>query len=116
MPDHTTGGLPAAVEGHAQGATGLERAVPTSIAVAREAVHPAPWIIAMDCTPQRAAERDRRSRWAAEPTFPDLEGRSSGLQDIQPRTSDRLDHMLLIMTPAMCWCVDADRQVPLPSP
>ena len=41
--------------------------VPTHLGILHEAGHDVPWILAMDCSPTRAAVRDYGSRWGIEP-------------------------------------------------
>ena len=43
--------------------------VPTHLGIPHEAGHPEPWIIAMNCTPNRATVRDYASRWGIERLF-----------------------------------------------
>lgn len=83
----------------------LASEVPTNLGILREAGHPEPWIIAMDCAPNRAAVRDDGSRWGIEPLFSDLKSRGFHLAATQLRASDRLDRLLLIMALALHWCV-----------
>jgi hypothetical protein len=83
----------------------LASEVPTNLGILHEAGHPEPWIIAMDCAPNRAAVRDYGSRRGIEPLFSDLKSRGFHLAATQLRAPDRLDHLLLIMALALHWCV-----------
>jgi hypothetical protein len=78
--------------------------------------HPAPWIIAMDCHPSRAAVLDYGARWAIEPTFSDFKRRGFNLEDSQLHHADRLERLILIMTLAMYWCVHVGRDDALQRP
>ena len=63
----TTGDLAAGVrERYATDARLFAQGVSTNIGVLHEPGHPEPWIIAMECTPTRAAVRDYGARWAIE--------------------------------------------------
>ena len=79
--------------------------VMTQIGIVHETGHPEPWIIAMECTPTRAAVMDYGARWAIEPTFADFKSRGFELADSQLQHADRLERLLLIMALAMHWCV-----------
>ena len=79
--------------------------IPTHLGILQEAGHPEPWIIAMDCAPNRAAVRDYACRWGIEPLFSDFKSRGFNLEDTQLRAPDRLDRLLVIMALAMHWCV-----------
>ncbi len=113
----TTGDLAAGVsERYVPNVHLFEQGVPTHVGVLHEAGHPEPWIIAMDCTPCRAAVLDYGVRWAIEPTFSDFKSRGFALEETQLQDSDRLDRLLLIMTLAMYWCVTAGRHDALSHP
>lgn len=79
--------------------------VPTNLGILHEAGHDAPWIIAMDCSPTRAAVRDYGSRWGIEPLFSDFKSRGFQLEETQLQAPDRLDRLLVIMALALYWCV-----------
>ena len=85
----------------------FNRGVPTHLGILHEAGHPEPWIIAMDCAPNRAAVRDYGSRWGIEPLFSDFKSRGFDLEATQLRAPDRLDRLLLLMALALHWCVRA---------
>lgn len=87
------------------GARLFQSGVETNIGVLHEPGHNEPWIIAMECTPTMAAIRDYGSRWGIEPMFSDFKSRGFGLEDTQLWYADRLDHLILIMSLAMFWCV-----------
>lgn len=115
----TTGDLAAGVrERYAPNARLFARGVSTNIGVLHEPGHPEPWIIAMECTPTRAAVLDYAARWAIEPTFSDFKSRGFDLEDSQLEHADRLERLILIMALAMYWCVrigrDDARQRPTP--
>lgn len=76
----------------------------------------APWIIAMDCAPNRAAVLDYAVRWAIEPMFSDFKGRRFELEDSQPEHAGRLERLILVMSLAMHWCVRVDRDDALDRP
>jgi hypothetical protein len=88
------------------GARLFERGVETNIGVLHETGHEEPWIVAMDCPPSAAAVRDYGLRWGIEPMFSDFKSRGFGLEDTQLRYAGRVDHLVLIMTLAMYWCVE----------
>ncbi len=79
-------------------------AVMTNIGILHESGHFDPWIIAMDCRPNRAKVLDYASRWCIEPMFSDLKSRGFGLEDTHLENTNRLDNMMLIMALAMYWC------------
>ena len=83
---------------------------PTNLGILHEPGHDEPWIIAMNCTPTRAAVRDYGNRWGIEPLFSDLKSRGFRLDATQLRAPDRLDHLLLIMALALYWCVRAGQE------
>jgi hypothetical protein len=93
--------------------------VMTHLGILHEAGHPEPWIIAMDCTPSRAAVLDYAARWAIEPMFSDFKGRGFNLEGSQLWHADRLERLVLVMALAMHWCVRvgqddaAERPTPL---
>jgi hypothetical protein len=102
----TTGSLAQGVtERYLPGVRLLASEVPTNLGILHEAGHPEPWIIAMDCAPNRAAVRDYGSRWGIEPLCSGLKSRGFHLAATQLRAPDRLDHLLLIMALALHWCV-----------
>jgi hypothetical protein len=113
----TTGDLAAGVrERYAPDARLFAQAVATNIGVLHEPGHPEPWIIAMECTPTRAAVLDYGARWAIEPTFSDFKSRGFDLQDSQLEHADRLERLILIMALAMYWCVQVGRDDALQCP
>jgi hypothetical protein len=63
----------------------------THIGILHEAGHDESWMIAMNCTPTRAAVLDYGSRWAIEPTFSDFKSRGFDLEDSQLIHADRID-------------------------
>jgi hypothetical protein len=85
------------------------RGVMTHLGILHEPGHPAPWIIAMDTLPTRAAVIDYRERWGTEPMFSDFKSRGFDLQQTQLRHPDRLERLVLIMALAMYWCVHIGR-------
>lgn len=98
----------------AQGVTGrylpdvrlfAHEGVMTNPGILHETGHPEPWIIAMDCTPTRAAVLDYAARWSIGPMFPDFKNRGFKLENSQLEHADRLERMVLIITLAMYWCV-----------
>ncbi|MEX3526575.1 MAG: hypothetical protein VB143_03855, partial [Burkholderia sp.] len=78
--------------------------------------HPEPWIIAMNQQPNRARVLDYGARWSIEPMFSDFKTRGFRLDGTQIRAPERLDRLLLIMTLAMSWCVNAGRADALQNP
>lgn len=105
--DETTTGELArgAVERYLSGVRLFAQGVMTHVGILHEAGHPEPWIIAMDCTPTRAAVLDYAARWAIEPLFSDFKGRGFELEDSQLWHADRLERLVLVMALAMHWCV-----------
>lgn len=83
---------------------------PTNLGILHEAGHPEPWIIAMDCAPNRAAVHDYGRRWGIEPLFSDFKSRGFNLEATQLRAPDRLDRLLLLMALALHWCVRAGQE------
>ena len=92
------------------------RGVPTHLGILHETGHEAPWMIAMDCLPTRAAVLDYGARWAIEPLFSDFKSRGFQLAETQLRAPARLDRLLLIMTWAMYWCGRVGRHDALYNP
>jgi hypothetical protein len=90
--------------------------IPTAIGILHEAGHAEPWIIAMDCRPNRAAVLDYGARWAIEPMFSDFKTRGFRLEDTQLEAPDRLARLMLIMALAMYWCVSVGRDDALNNP
>lgn len=82
----------------------------TNLGIVHEAGHAEPWIIAMECTPTRAAVLDYGARWAIEPTFADFKSRGFELEDSHLEQADRLERLMLIMAVAMHWCVRVGRE------
>ena len=102
----TTGGLARGVaERYLAGVRLFAQGVMANLGILHEAGHPEPWIIAMDCAPNRAAVLDYAARWAIEPMFSDFKGRGFGLEDSQLGHADRLERLLPVMSLAMHWCV-----------
>ncbi len=116
----TTGALAQGVaERYLPGVRLFAQGVMTHLGILHEAGHPEPWIIAMDCAPNRAAVLDYAARWAIEPMFSDFKGRGFDLEGSQLWHADRLERLVLIMALAMYWCVrvgqedSAERPTPL---
>lgn len=82
----------------------------TAIGILHEEGHPEPWIIAMDCQPNRASVMDYSQRWGIEPMFSDYKSRGFNLEDTHLEDPDRLDRMMLFMALAMYWCTDVGRR------
>ncbi len=111
----TTGELAAGVRERYEAMARLfDAGVPTAIGVLHEAGHPEPWIIAMDCPPNRAAVKDYGARWGIEPMrepmFADFKSRGFCLEDTQLEAPKRLDCLILIMALAMYWGVRAGQE------
>jgi hypothetical protein len=83
----------------------FHHAVATHLGILHEPGHPEPWIIAMECAPNRATVRDYGSRWGIEPLFSDYKSRGFDLEATHLRAPDRLDRLLVIMALALHWCV-----------
>jgi hypothetical protein len=94
----------------------LTPGVPTHLGILHEAGHEAPWMIAMDGWPTRAAVRDYGARWAIEPLFSDFKRRGFQLEDTPRRAPDRLDRLILSMALARYWCVRVGRHDALYNP
>jgi hypothetical protein len=113
----TTGALAQGVsERYCPGVRLFASGVMTNLGILHEDGHPAPWIIAMDATPTRAAVLDDAARWAIEPMFSDFKGRGFDLEDSQRQHADRLERLVLIMALAMYWCVRVGRDEALSHP
>ena len=109
--DETTTGTLAqgATERYLPGVQLFAAGVSTNLGILHEAGHEEPWIIAMECTPTRAAVLDYGARWAIEPTFSDFKSRGFDLEASQLEHADRLERLILIMALAMYWCVQVGR-------
>ncbi len=81
----------------------------TNLGILHESGHEEAWIIAMECTPTRAAVLDYGARWAIDPTFSDFKSRGFDLEASQLEHADRLERLILIMSLAMYWCVRVGR-------
>jgi len=113
----TTGELAQGVkERYLSGVRLFAQGIMTNLGILHEAGHPEPWIIAMDCAPNRAAVLDYAARWAIEPMFSDFKGRGFELEDSQLEHADRLERLILIMSLAMYWCVRVGRDDALNRP
>lgn len=88
----------------------FESGIMTSLGILHEPGHKEPWIIAMDCVPNRAKVLDYASRWCIEPMFSDFKSRGFGLEETHLEDPERLDRLILIMALAMYWCVSAGKQ------
>jgi hypothetical protein len=88
----------------------------TNLGILHEAGQEEPWIVAMECTPTRAAVLDYGARWAIEPTFSDFKSRGFDLESSQLKHADRLERLILIMSLAMYWCVRVGRDDALHRP
>lgn len=92
-------------ERYAIGAVLFESGVKTNIGVWHEKGHDTPWIIAMNCTPNRASVQDYGLRWGIESMFSDFKTRGFGLEDTQLRYPDRVARLILILALALYFCV-----------
>jgi len=84
--------------------------VMTNIGIVHEPGHKEPWIIAMDCQPNRARTLDYSSRWCIEPMFSDFKSSGFCLEETHVRNTNRLDKLILVMALAMHWCVSIGRE------
>lgn len=113
----TTGALARDVtERYLPGVRLFAEGVATNVGILHEAGHEEPWIIAMDCPPNRAAVLDYAARWAIEPTFSDFKSRGFDLEASQLEHAERLERLILIMALAMHWCVRIGRDDALHRP
>jgi hypothetical protein len=83
----------------------FQSGVITNIGVLHEPGHKEPWIIAMECVPKKETILDYKERWGIEPMFSDFKSNGFGLEDTQLWYADRVEHLVLIMSLAMYWCV-----------
>lgn len=79
--------------------------VKTNVGVVHDKGHDDAWIIAMDCTPNRARVLDYGLRWGIESLFSDLKSRGFDIQSSHLRHPDRLSRLLMVITIALYWCV-----------
>ncbi|MBK8751607.1 MAG: hypothetical protein IPL99_08125 [Candidatus Competibacteraceae bacterium] len=102
----TTGELAQGVtERHLPGVRLFARGVMTNLGILHEAGHPEPWIIAMDCTPNRAAVLDYDAPGPSSRCSPTLRAGASSWEARNSGHDDRLERLILIMSLAMYWCV-----------
>lgn len=94
----------------------FEAGIETAIGVLHDSGHKEPWIVAMDCRPNRAAVLDYGSRWAIEPLFSDFKTRGFNLEDTQLEHPERVHTLILLMALAMYWCVSVGRHDALYNP
>jgi Transposase DDE domain len=90
--------------------------VETNIGILPEEGHPELWIIALDCTPTKAAVRGYGLRWGIEPIFSDFKSRGFGLEDTQLHHPDRVERLIALMALAMYWCMRTGREEALANP
>ena len=113
----TTGELaPGVTERYRPSVQRFAAGVSTNLGILPEAGHEAPWIIAMACTPTRAAVLDYAACWAIEPTVADFKSRGFDLEASPLEQADRLARLMLIMALARYWCVQVGRDDALPCP
>jgi hypothetical protein len=79
--------------------------VTTCVGVVHDEGHDEPWIIAMDCKPNRARVLDYGLRWGIESLFSDLKSRGFDIESSHLRHADRLSRLLLVVSIASYWCV-----------
>jgi hypothetical protein len=79
--------------------------VETNIGIIFEEGHPEPWIIAMDCKPNKYTTLDYGMRWGIEPMFSDYKSRGFEIRKTHLIHSDRLERLILVMSIALYWAV-----------
>ena len=102
------------------GLDGLEDAqlngskVKTSIGILQEDGHPEPWIIAMDCKPNKGRTLDYGMRWGIEALFSDMKSRGFGVTETRLKDPDRIERLLLVLAIATYWAVSTGMQLKPP--
>lgn len=103
-------------EAASQGITSLEGAVlsssatQTNIGVLHEKGHREPWIIAMDCKPNKYKVLDYGMRWGIECLFSDFKSRGFCITKTQLMHADRIERLILVLTIALFWAVSTGMQ------
>jgi hypothetical protein len=89
-----------------------ETKVTTNIGILHEKGHKEPWIIAMDCVPNKARVLDYGMRWGIEPMFSDFKSRGFGITKTQLQHADRIERLILVLTIALYWAASTGMQPP----
>lgn len=84
--------------------------VKTCIGVLQEEGYREPWIIAMDCKPNKGRILDYSMRWGIEALFSDMKTRGFGITKTQLRDPKRIERLLLVLTIACYWAVSTGMQ------
>lgn len=77
----------------------------TNIGILHEKGHKEPWIIAMDCKPNKYSVLDYGMRWGIEPMFSDFKSRGFSITKTQLQHEDRIERLILVLTIALYWAV-----------
>lgn len=77
----------------------------TNIGILHEKGHKEPWIIAMDCKPNKYKILDYGMRWGIEPMFSDFKSRGFSITKTQLKHEDRIEKLILVLTVALYWAV-----------
>jgi len=98
-----------------ESATFNETKITTNIGILHEKGHPEPWIIALDCRPNKYKVLDYGMRWGIECMFSDFKSRGFGITKTQLIHGDRIERLILVLTIALYWAVSTGMK-PLKKP
>jgi len=84
--------------------------VKTFIGVLHEKGHREPWIIAMDCKPNKGRILDYGMRWGIEALFSDMKTRGFGITKTRLNDPKRIERLILILTVACFWAISTGMQ------
>lgn len=77
--------------------------ISTNIGVIQEDGHPEPWIIAMNCPPNKKEVLEYRNRWGIELLFSDMKSRGFNITKTQLIHEDRIERLILVVAIALIW-------------
>jgi hypothetical protein len=84
--------------------------ISTNIGILHEKGHKEPWIIAMDCKPNKYRILDYGMRWGIESMFSDFKSRGFSITKTQLKKEDRIERLILVLTIALYWAVSTGMQ------
>lgn len=84
--------------------------VKTNIGVLHEQGHKEPWIIAMDCKPNKGRTLDYGMRWGIEALFSDMKTRGFGITKTRLKNPKRIERLILVLAIACFWAISTGMQ------
>ena len=85
-------------------------AVKTHIGILHEAGHTEPWIITMDCLPEKYKILDYGMQWGIECLFSDFKSRSFFITKTHLMHPNRIERLILMLTIALYWAISTGMQ------